>query len=99
MNPILAAFQYFLIGFQSFLFLVKELPFFQYGMILFLFGGIFLLFRRLFIVRRSGGKFFMPYHIANENFYIHSALIPGKRIIPIKEITTKIGRASCRERV
>lgn len=88
MGLILAGFQYFLIGFQSFLFLVKELSFFQYGMIFLFFIGIFLFFRRLSIVRHSGGKFFMPYHIAKENFYIHSALTPGKRIIPIKEITS-----------
>lgn len=45
-----------------------------------------LLLRRLYAVRQSGGKFLEPFHITRGVFYIHAALVFGKRAIPLSEI-------------
>ncbi len=45
-----------------------------------------LFLRRAYAVHRSGGAFWAPYHIARGNFYIHSALFFGKRVIPMNTI-------------
>jgi len=55
--------------------------------ILFLFSVLILVFfRRWAMVHRSRGSFFTPFHITNDIFYIHSALVIRKRAIPLKEI-------------
>ena len=45
-----------------------------------------LFLRRVYAVHRSGGAFWAPYHIARGNFYIHSPLFFGKRVIPMNTI-------------
>lgn len=45
-----------------------------------------LFLRRVYAVHRSGGAFWASYHIARGNFYIHSALFFGKRVIPMNTI-------------
>lgn len=37
-------------------------------------------------MRRSGGPFFVPFHISRGIFYIHVALCFSRRRIPLKEI-------------
>ena len=44
------------------------------------------LIRKLVMVSKSGGKFSEPIHIANGNLYIHSGIVPGNRVIPLKEL-------------
>lgn len=47
---------------------------------------LLILWRRFIIVRRSGGNFFSPFHIAKGRFYIHNAYVFSKRIIPLNDI-------------
>lgn len=47
---------------------------------------LLIFWRRFIIVRRSGGNFFAPFHIANGRFYIHNAFVFVKRIIPLNNI-------------
>ena len=47
---------------------------------------LLILWRRFIIVRRSGGNFFAPFHIANGRLYIHNAFVFVKRIIPLNNI-------------
>lgn len=47
---------------------------------------LLILWRRFIIVRRSGGDFFAPFHIANGRLYIHNAFVFVKRIIPLNNI-------------
>lgn len=47
---------------------------------------LLIFWRRFIIVRRSGGDFFAPFHIANGRFYIHNAFVFVKRIIPLNNI-------------
>lgn len=37
-------------------------------------------------MKRSGGSFFVPFHINRGIFYIHIALCFSRRMIPLKEI-------------
>ena len=55
---------------------------------IYLLAAILLLifWRRFIIVRRSGGDFFAPFHIANGRLYIHNAFVFVKRIIPLNNI-------------
>ena len=47
---------------------------------------VLLFLRRRAIVRRSGGPFFVPFHINRGVFYIHVSLCFSRRMIPLKEI-------------
>ena len=47
---------------------------------------LLILWRRFIIVRRSGGNFFAPFHIANGRLYIHNAFVFVKRIVPLNNI-------------
>ena len=51
-----------------------------------LFFSFLLILRRRAIVKRSGGSFFVPFHINRGIFYIHIALCFSRRMIPLKEI-------------
>ena len=75
-------FEYFLFGMKT----MWESPVFSFAF--YLLASIFLLifWRRFIIVRRSGGDFFAPFHIANGRFYIHNAFVFVKRIIPLNNI-------------
>lgn len=75
-------FEYFLFGMKT----MWESPVFSFAFDLL--ASIFLLifWRRFIIVRRSGGDFFAPFHIANGRFYIHNAFVFVKRIIPLNNI-------------
>ena len=75
-------FEYFLFGMKT----MWESPVF--GFAFYLLASILLLifWRRFIIVRRSGGDFFAPFHIANGRFYIHNAFVFVKRIIPLNNI-------------
>lgn len=75
-------FRYFWIGFEK----VWALDLFKNANILLIAMILLLCFRRGFVVWKSGGSFFLPYHIENGNLYIHSAMFFGKRIIPLREI-------------
>lgn len=55
-------------------------------LILIVSGCTVLFLRRAYAVHCSGGAFWAPYHIARGNFYIHSALFFGKRVIPMNTI-------------
>ena len=57
-----------------------------YVLIFLLVFTVFLFLRRRAIVRRSGGPFFVPFHISRGIFYIHVALCFSRRRIPLKEI-------------
>ena len=75
-------FEYFLFGMKT----MWESPVFSFAF--YLLASIFLLifWRRFIIVRRSGGNFFAPFHIANGRLYIHNAFVFVKRIIPLNNI-------------
>ena len=75
-------FEYFWIGMKT----MWESPVFSFAF--YLLASIFLLifWRRFIIVRRSGGDFFAPFHIANGRLYIHNAFVFVKRIIPLNNI-------------
>lgn len=75
-------FEYFLFGMKT----MWESPVFSF--VIYLLASILLLilWRRFIIVRRSGGDFFAPFHIANGRFYIHNAFVFVKRIIPLNNI-------------
>ena len=51
-----------------------------------LFFTVLLFLIRRAIVKRSGGSFFVPFHINRGIFYIHIALCFSRRMIPLKEI-------------
>ena len=57
-----------------------------YALVFLLFFSLLLFLRRRAIVRRSGGPFFVPFHISRGIFYIHVALCFSRRMIPLKEI-------------
>jgi uncharacterized membrane protein len=57
-----------------------------YVLIFLLVFTVFLFLRRRAIVRRSGGPFFVPFHISRGIFYIHVALCFSRRRIPLKEM-------------
>ena len=57
-----------------------------YVLIFLLVFTVFLFLRRRAIVRRSGGPFFVPFHISRGIFYIHVALCFSRRMIPLKEM-------------
>lgn len=75
-------FEYFWIGMR----MLWENPVFSF--VIYLLASILLLilWRRFIIVRRSGGNFFSPFHIAKGRFYIHNAYVFSKRIIPLNDI-------------
>ena len=75
-------FEYFLFGMKT----MWESPVFSFAF--YLLASILLLIfqRRFIIVRRSGGDFFAPFHIANGRLYIHNAFVFVKRIIPLNNI-------------
>jgi len=75
-------FRYFWIGFEK----VWALDLFKNANILLIAMILLLCFRRGFVVWKSGGSFFLPYHIENGNLYIHNAVFFGKRIISLSEI-------------
>lgn len=57
-----------------------------YVLVFLLFFSFLLILRRRAIVKRSGGSFFVPFHINRGIFYIHIALCFSRRMIPLKEI-------------
>ncbi|MBW9213179.1 MULTISPECIES: hypothetical protein [Terrabacteria group] len=59
-----------------------------FKIVLFTVGTVLLvsLIRKLVMVSKSGGKFSEPMHIANGNLYIYSGIVPGNRVIPLKEL-------------
>ena len=75
-------YQYFLIGIKQ----TWDNNLFK--IVLFTVGAVLLvsLIRKLVMVSKSGGKFSEPMHIANGNLYIHSGIVPGNRVIPLKEL-------------
>ena len=75
-------YQYFLIGLKE----TWDNNFFK--IVVFTVGTVILVstIRKLMMVSRSGGKFSEPIHIANGNVYIHSGIVPGNRVIPLKEL-------------
>lgn len=75
-------YQYFLIGIKQ----TWDNNLFK--SVLFTVGTVLLvsLIRKLVMVSKSGGKFSEPMHIANGNLYIHSGIVPGNRVIPLKEL-------------
>lgn len=75
-------YQYFLIGIKQ----TWDNNLFK--IVLFTVGTVLLvsLIRKLVMVSKSGGKFSEPIHIANGNLYIHSGIVPGNRVIPLKEL-------------
>ena len=75
-------FEYFWIGMKT----LWKNPVFSFS--IYLLAAILLLifWRRFIIVRRSGGNFFAPFHIANGRLYIHNAFVFVKRIIPLNNI-------------
>ena len=75
-------FEYFWIGMK----MMWESPVFSFAFYLLTSILLLIFWRRFIIVRRSGGNFFAPFHIANERIYIHSAFVFVKRIIPLNNI-------------
>ena len=75
-------YQYFLIGLKE----TWDNNFFK--IVVFTVGTVILVstIRKLMMVSRSGGKFSEPIHISNGNVYIHSGIVPGNRVIPLKEL-------------
>ena len=75
-------FEYLWIGMKT----LWKNPVFSFS--IYLLAAILLLifWRRFIIVRRSGGNFFAPFHIANGRLYIHNAFVFVKRIIPLNNI-------------
>ena len=75
-------YQYFLIGLKE----TWDNNLFK--IVVFTVGTVILVstIRKLMMVSRSGGKFSEPIHISNGNVYIHSGIVPGNRVIPLKEL-------------
>lgn len=75
-------FEYFLFGMKT----MWESPVFSFAFYLLASILLLIFWRRFIIVRRSGGDFFAPFHIAKGRFYIHNAFVFVKRIIPLNNI-------------
>lgn len=75
-------FEYFLFGMKT----MWESPVFSFAFYLLTSILLLIFWRRFIIVRRSGGDFFAPFHIANGRLYIHNAFVFVKRIIPLNNI-------------
>lgn len=75
-------FKYFWIGMKT----IWEGPVFNFAFYLLTSILLLIFWRRFIIVRRSGGDFFAPFHIANGRLYIHNAFVFVKRIIPLNNI-------------
>ncbi|MHA3042643.1 hypothetical protein ACVX3R_04085 [Streptococcus sp. 517s] len=75
-------FEYFLFGMK----MMWESPVFSFAFYLLTSILLLIFWRRFIIVRRSGGNFFAPFHIANGRLYIHNAFVFVKRIIPLNNI-------------
>ena len=75
-------FEYFWIGMK----MMWESPVFSFAFYLLASILLLIFWRRFIIVRRSGGNFFAPFHIANGRFYIHNAFVFVKRIILLNNI-------------
>lgn len=75
-------FEYFLFGMKT----MWESPVFSSAFYLLASILLLIFWRRFIIVRRSGGDFFTPFHIANGRLYIHNAFVFVKRIIPLNNI-------------
>ena len=75
-------FEYFWIGMKT----MWESPVFSFAFYLLTSILLLIFWRRFIIVRRSGGDFFTPFHIANGRLYIHNAFVFVKRIIPLNNI-------------
>ncbi|MHC4025324.1 hypothetical protein [Streptococcus sp. KHUD_018] len=75
-------FEYFWIGMKT----MWEGPVFSFAFYLLTSILLLIFWRRFTIVRRSGGNFFAPFHIANGRLYIHNAFVFVKRIIPLNNI-------------
>ncbi|ORJ28042.1 hypothetical protein [Streptococcus oralis] len=75
-------FEYFWIGMK----MMWESPVFSFAFYLLTSILLLIFWRRFIIVRRSGGNFFAPFHIANGRLYIHIAFVFVKRIIPLNNI-------------
>ncbi|EHI76310.1 hypothetical protein HMPREF9184_01403 [Streptococcus sp. oral taxon 058 str. F0407] len=75
-------FEYFWIGMKT----MWEGPVFSFAFYLLTSILLLIFWRRFIIVRRSGGNFFAPFHIANGRLYIHNAFAFVKRIIPLNNI-------------
>ena len=75
-------FEYFLFGMKT----MWESPVFSFAFYLLTSILLLIFWRRFIIVRRSGGDFFAPFHIANGKLYIHNAFVFVKRIIPLNNI-------------
>ena len=75
-------FEYFWIGMK----MMWESPVFSFAFYLLTSILLLIFWRRFIIVRRSGGNFFAPFHIAKGRFYIHNAFVFVKRIIPLNNI-------------
>lgn len=75
-------FEYFLFGMKT----MWESPVFSFAFYLLASILLLIFWRRFIIVRRSGGNFFAPFHIANGRLYIHNAFVFVKRIIPLNNI-------------
>ena len=75
-------FEYFWIEMK----MMWEGPVFSFAFYLLTSILLLIFWRRFIIVRRSGGDFFAPFHIANGRLYIHNAFVFVKRIIPLNNI-------------
>ena len=75
-------FEHFWIGMK----MMWESPVFSFAFYLLTSILLLIFWRRFTIVRRSGGNFFAPFHIANGRLYIHTAFAFVKRIIPLNNI-------------
>ena len=75
-------FEYLWIGMKT----MWEDPVFSFAFYLLTSILLLIFWRRFIIVRRSGGNFFAPFHIANGRLYIHNAFVFVKRIIPLNNI-------------
>ena len=75
-------FEYLWIGMKT----IWEGPVFSFAFYLLTSILLLIFWRRFIIVRRSGGNFFAPFHIANGRLYIHNAFVFVKRIIPLNNI-------------
>lgn len=75
-------FEYLWIGMKT----MWENPVFSFAFYLLTSILLLIFWRRFIIVRRSGGNFFAPFHIANGRLYIHDAFVFVKRIIPLNNI-------------
>ena len=75
-------FEYLWVGMKT----LWESPVFSFAFYLLASILLLIFWRRFIIVRRSGGDFFAPFHIANGRLYIHNAFVFVKRIIPLNNI-------------